>query len=130
MSDLLDRIRDKHLVLMRRTLATLGNILQSTPPDWMLAYTDGPDGWTAVEVLGHLLDADRVFMRRVECLAQENYIQLEEFPHEELLAEGDYRHQHPADIYAELTTSRQQFIALFQSLTPEQWEHVGEHPEY
>lgn len=130
MSALLERIHDKHLILMHRTMLLITNIVQSAPTEAMTRYTDGEGGWSAVEVLGHLLDANEIFTARARRILTEDNPHFENFPHEQMVIDRNYRQQKPLDVLARLHESRQQTLALFETLTPEQWERAGVHPEY
>ena len=47
------------LALLTRTPAVLNALLRDLPEFWV-ARNEGGDSWTATEVVGHLIDADRV----------------------------------------------------------------------
>ncbi|MBC8171438.1 MAG: DinB family protein, partial [Anaerolineae bacterium] len=130
MSDLLDRVREKHLILMHRTLLLITNIVEATPAEAMTRYTDGEGGWAVVEVLGHLLDANEYFTGRARRILTEDNPHLEVFQHEQMVIANGYRQQVPEAVLARLNDSRQKTLAFFEDLTQEQWERAGVHPEY
>jgi hypothetical protein len=126
---LLDRVRARHLLLMQRTLDILDHVLRVTPLEALTRYTDGPDGWSALEIVCHLRDFEEIFYNRVVRILHEAMPMLDAYDHEGLAAERDYIHEDPARAFRQLAETRRRFIRLFESLTPEQWERRGIHPE-
>lgn len=127
---ILDKVHQKHLNLMQITLATLGSLIKITPAEHWHDRTDGADGWTASEALGHLVDADRIFAGRVRLMLAEDQPPLTVFDHDQLVIDNDYKHADPHALYATLKASRAELVALLESLTPEQWARTGTHPNY
>lgn len=125
-----DRIIARHINLMRKTLDILGHVTHNETIERMQTLTDGEQGWTVSEVIGHLLDADYIFSRRAHTILTEERPMLEPFPHEQMVIDADYKHQSPADIYAVLVESRQNFVDFFKGLRAQDWERAGVHPQY
>jgi uncharacterized damage-inducible protein DinB len=125
-----DRTIARHITSMRKTLDILGHVIQNETTERMQTLTDGADGWTVTEVMGHLLDADRIFSRRAQTILTQHRPMLESFPHLQLVIDADYKNQQPSEIYTALVESRQKFVEFFKNLQPEEWERVGIHPEY
>lgn len=48
---------DEALEVLERTPAVIGSLLRGTSPAWH-GVNEGPDTWTAVEVVGHLVHAE------------------------------------------------------------------------
>lgn len=127
---LLDRVREKHIGLMGKTLDTLANILQTESEERLQTLRDGEAGWTVTEILCHLRDFDEIFYQRAVRIVSEDNPQLQPVNYEALVIERQYNQQHPHEVYETLRQSRQQFIAFFKALTAEQWERAGVHPAY
>jgi uncharacterized damage-inducible protein DinB len=125
-----DRTIARHINSMRKTLDILGHVIQNETTERMQTLTDGADGWTVTEVMGHLLDADRIFARRAQTILTQDRPNLESFPHLQMVIDAGYKHQSPTDIQTALVESRQNFVEFFKGLQPEQWGRVGIHPEY
>jgi uncharacterized damage-inducible protein DinB len=53
----MDYQQDEALALLRRTPATLTALLRDLPPAWAAA-TEGPDTWSAHDIVGHLLHGE------------------------------------------------------------------------
>jgi uncharacterized damage-inducible protein DinB len=92
-------------------------------------YRDGEDGWTVNEVVGHILDMDIGFLNRAQMILAEDNPDLPSLDHNQLVIDGDYNSRGKDDIMAELAAHRAEYVELFQSLTDEQWERSGTHPE-
>ncbi|MCX6050805.1 MAG: DinB family protein [Chloroflexi bacterium] len=124
-------IRQQQIVLMKKTLDILGNVLASVSQ--AVATTlqddqDGPQGWTVVEVVCHLRDFDGFFQQRAQMMLDQTSPQLPAFDQAALAVERDYISQDVHLVYDELVESRRQFVEFFTKLTPEQWECDGTHP--
>ncbi|NJK81061.1 MAG: hypothetical protein HC876_18250 [Chloroflexaceae bacterium] len=50
----------------------LGYIVGQTAPEVATTYRDGGAGWIVVEVMGHLLDFDTVFLERAMHTVEED----------------------------------------------------------
>jgi len=123
-------VRKAHITLMSNTLKTLNNILADVSQHDATTYRDSGDGWTVLEVLCHLRDYDVIFHERAASILNEDTPTFVPRDHEALVIENAYNSQNLQAVLAELNASRANFIAFFESLTPEQWERKGFHPEY
>ena len=91
------------LEIMQKTLETIENVFQSISQEVATTYRDGPDGWTTLEVLCHLRDYDAIYRQRA------------------------YNQQELRQVLAEFKTSRQESLAVYRELTPDDWERPGQH---
>lgn len=127
--ELTERVIRRHVKLMQKTVETIGHIVHNTPPAALNTFTDGADGWTVGEVVGHLLDADRIFFERAQKIVNEDKPALVVFDHERLVKENDYRHRDARETYATLLESRLAFIEWLKARSTEEWSRTGIHPE-
>lgn len=128
MAELAD-IQRRHINLMRQSVALLDHILQAVTQTQASSYRDGEDGWTVLEVLGHLLDFDEIFRERARQIVEEDYPELVAVDHDMLVIERRYNQQILDEIYSRLEESRAQTIAFFEALDDATWERAGVHPE-
>jgi uncharacterized damage-inducible protein DinB len=127
--DQLMAIRNRHTRLIDYSCQILGNIMQGLSQELATTARDGDDGWTVLEVLGHLRDFDTIFRNRAIMMINEEYPHLPAYDHEAMAIDGNYNGQHLVEVYAELQQSRRQTISFFQELSETDWERSGIHPE-
>lgn len=129
MYDQLHEIRARHLGLMRTTAATITRLLESVSQRDASTLRDGGDGWTLLDVLGHLRDFDGFFRGRAEQICAQHYPTLPAYDHEALAIERAYSAGNLRAMLEEFNASREQTRGFFSDLAPEQWERAGIHPE-
>lgn len=125
----LETVHQKHIDLMQLTLRTVTTLVGSISQEHASTWRDGPDGWSVLEVLGHLRDFDGFFRGRAEMMLADEYPNLPRYDHVALAIERNYNRQALEDIVAQWAESRAATVALFEGLTGEQWERSGVHPE-
>src|ERR1044072_249110 len=82
-----------------------------------LTYAAGK--WTLKEVLGHLIDDERIFAYRALCVARGDERPLPGFDENEYVAGANFERRALAELLAEYRSVRQASIALFASLSDE-----------
>jgi uncharacterized damage-inducible protein DinB len=82
-------------------------------------FTYAPGKWTLKEVLGHLIDDERIFAYRALCVARGDERPLPGFDENEYVAGANFEQRMLADLLAEYRSVRQASIALFASLSDE-----------
>ncbi|MFO7634858.1 MAG: DinB family protein [Caldilinea sp.] len=126
------RARAGHIRLMRHSLAILEFMLADVSQQ--VATTrrdpnDGDKGWTALEVVCHLRDFDRIFRSRARRMLAESEPRLEGYDHERMAVEFRYNDQNLRTALVELRASRVETADFFEALRDEQWQDSGVHPE-
>jgi len=71
----------------------------------------------------------QIFCRRAKMMLEQEQPQLSAYDHEAMAVERAYQQETLAEAYCELKAARGRFIDFFKSLTAEQWERGGVHPE-
>jgi hypothetical protein len=87
------------------------------------AYADGK--WTIREMIGHLIDGERVFGYRALCIARGEKQNLPGFDQDDYMLTAPYKHIELEDLLSELRLVRLSNIAMFRSLDEEAWNRVG-----
>lgn len=84
-----------------------------------------PGKWTVREVLGHVIDAERVFGYRAFHIARGQAAPLPSMEQEEFVATAGADRRPVAELLDELDLLRRGHLALFRSLDEEAWERTG-----
>ena len=84
-----------------------------------------PWKWTLKEILGHLIDDDRIFAYRALCVARLDPAALPGFDENAYVAATSFDSRSMDDLLREYRAVRAATIALFESLTPEEWLRKG-----
>ena len=87
--------------------------------------------WTIREVLGHIIDTERVFAYRALRVARGDATPLTSFDQDLFVAGGDFEQVRLADLIEEFVAVRRATIALFRNLSPAALDRrgtVGENP--
>ena len=80
-------------------------------------YADGK--WTVKEMVGHLLDTERVFAYRALCIARAEKKSLPGFEQDEYVKEGNFNRRELFELNYEFRLLRESNLLLFRSFTPE-----------
>ena len=88
-----------------------------------LRYAAGK--WTPKEILGHLIDDERIFAYRALCIARGDARPLASFDENEYMAGASFEERTLASLLHEYAIVRAATISLFESLTDEAWLRRG-----
>lgn len=102
----------------RETVALFGAL-----PEERIVYAPGK--WTLKEVLGHLIDDERIFAYRALCVARADTRPLAGFDEKEYVAATTFDSRTFAQLLREYKVVRESTLAFFESLTPEEWLRRG-----
>jgi hypothetical protein len=86
-------------------------------------YADGK--WTVKEVVGHLIDTERVFAYRALCIARGDKKSLPGFEQNDYVNEGNFNRRELFDLNYEFRLLRESNLLLFRSFTPEMLKRKG-----
>lgn len=87
--------------------------------------TYAPGKWTLKEIVGHLIDDERIFGYRALCVARADARTLDGFDENAYVAATGFEQRSMADLVREYETVRAASIAFFESLTPLEWLREG-----
>jgi uncharacterized damage-inducible protein DinB len=112
-------------------VAILGQQMQSTRA--LLASIDeaqagsryAPDKWSIKELVGHLIDTERVFAYRAMRFARNDQVPLSGFEQDDYVRNGDFDSRSLADLAAEFEHLRRSNIHFFQGLSEDAWARRG-----
>jgi len=80
-------------------------------------YADGK--WTVKEIVGHLLDTERVFAYRALCIARGEKKSLPGFEQDDYVKEGNFNHRELFDLNYEFRLLRESNLLMFKSFSKE-----------
>jgi len=86
-------------------------------------YADGK--WTVKEVVGHLLDSERVFAYRALCIARSEKKSLPGFEQDDYVIEGNFNSRELFDLNYEFRLLRESNLLLFRSFSEEMLNRRG-----
>lgn len=112
-------------------VATLGRQLDATLA--LLASIDeaqagsryAPDKWSVRELVGHLIDSERVFAYRALRFARNDQTPVSGFEQDDYVLNGDFDSRTLADLAAEFEHLRRSNIHFFRSLSEDAWVRRG-----
>ena len=87
--------------------------------------TYAPGKWTFKEVVGHLIDDERIFAYRALCVARGDMRPLPGFDEREYVRGAHFEEQTLTELRREYQAVRQATLALFRVLRPEEWLRQG-----
>ena len=100
-------------------------LLSSLDEESIRGLRYAPDKWTVKEIVGHLIDDERIFAYRALCVARGDTRPLPGFDENEYVAATDFESQPLANLIAAYRVTRAATIALFEPLTDEEWMRRG-----
>jgi uncharacterized damage-inducible protein DinB len=101
-------------------LATIHRI-----PETRGGHQYGPDKWTIREVVGHLIDAERIFTYRALRFARGDRTMLPGFDENDYVRTAGSDERTLADLARELAAVRESTVLLFESLPDDAWVRTG-----
>ncbi|MGV3588530.1 MAG: DinB family protein [Adhaeribacter sp.] len=84
-----------------------------------------PGKWSIKEVIGHLIDADRVFAYRCLCISRREHQSLPSFDENTYVEYGNFNSRSLSNLLEEFSLARQSHLALFNSLDEEMLNQMG-----
>ena len=112
------------VTLLRDAGAELDAVLRGIPEGrGGFRYAEGK--WSIREVLGHLIDAERIFTYRALRIARGDATPLPGFEENDYVRSAGSDHRTLADLADELRTVRDSSVRLFATLPDEAWPRRG-----
>lgn len=94
-----------------------------SPQDWNFAYQK--DKWTRIQLLGHIIDTERIFSYRALAISRGEKQSLPGFDENDYLSEAQFETQNPQQLLQQYEATRKASICLFQSFNDVQWNKMG-----
>jgi hypothetical protein len=106
----------------------LETLVKSAPPA-KLRKRPAPDKWSVGEILAHLADTEIVVGWRIRSILAAPGTPIQAFDQEAWAAAGNYAKRDPRKSIEQFRAVRDANLALYKSLSPDQWKHFGMHAE-
>ena len=84
-----------------------------------------PEKWSIREVIGHLIDAERVFGYRAFCISRGERVSLPAFDENEYIKQSHYDDRPLTSQTVEFVVARKSNVLFLRSLDDAAWEAVG-----
>jgi hypothetical protein len=110
--------------LMRANLPVFELFYRNIPAQkWDYAYAEGK--WTIKQVLGHIIDSERVFQYRALCFSRNDQTDLPGFDQDVYVAADNASHRTPESLIDEYVHVRNAGLYLFENLSAEELLRSG-----
>ena len=119
--DILDKLYD----LEQETLLLLDRISEEVG-----AYRYDPEKWSVKEVIGHVIDTERVFTYRALFLARDNAISMPGFDQDVFAESANYDSRSLIDLSEEYRVTRENTLVLFKSFADKIFLNMGTVSDY
>ena len=112
-------------------VATLGTQLESTLvllqgiPESKAGFRYAPEKWSIRELLGHLIDTERIFSYRALRFGRGDKAPLAGFDQDTYVAEASFEACSLAELISEFEHVRRATISFFRHLAVEAWSRTG-----
>ena len=94
-------------------------------PEERAGHRYGPEKWSIRQVIGHLIDAERIFTYRALRVARGDRTPLASFDENEYVKTAGSDARTIADLVRELAAVREATVLMFESLPDEAWARRG-----
>ena len=114
---------------LKTNLDTLNGLLNGIGAAQARSARGGDENWSVVEVVCHLRDAEEFFIKRFQAMRDQNNPVITGYDQAALAHERNYKNADLRVALVSFNTFRRQTISELSKLTPEQWQHPGQHSE-
>jgi DinB family protein len=102
---------------------TVSLLSSRSEKDAELRYAPGK--WSVKEVVGHMVDTERIMAYRALRFARNDQTPIEGYEQDDYVRAGPYSQLRLADLVEEFKAVRAATLALFRNLSPEDWTRRG-----
>jgi hypothetical protein len=102
------------------TAAVLGGLSEA-----QASHRYAPDKWSVKQVVGHIIDGERVFAYRVLSIGRGDTNALPGFEQEPWVVNGGADERSISDLAEELATVRKANVMMMRALSDEAWRRIG-----
>ena len=114
---------------LRATPEVLEALLDGCTQEQATAARGGEEGWSVVEVVCHLRDAEEQALSRMRLMRDNTHPLIVAYDQERWARERNYTEASLPEALAAFTRFRAQRVTELAQLSPQEWEHLGQHEE-
>jgi|SRR5579872_5435500 len=103
--------------------------LMKGAPASKLRRRPAPDRWSVSEIIAHMADTEIVIGWRIRSILGAPGTHIQAYDQDAWAAAGLYAKRDPRKSLEQFRAVRDANLALYKSLSPEQWKHFGTHAE-
>jgi uncharacterized damage-inducible protein DinB len=123
-------VGDQILSILAAQLERSTALLKSVDERRASEFSYAPGKWTIKQVLGHIIDTERIFSYRAHHVARNDAGALPGFEQDDYVAAGSFNERALKSLIDEFRIVRQSAIALFENLPQQAWMHQGSANKY
>jgi hypothetical protein len=112
------------LSTLRSQMTQTQNLLSGLPSS-IATYRYAPDKWSVNELIGHVIDSERIFAARALRFARNDHTPLPGFEQDDYVRNSKFDAYPLAELASELESVRRASIFLFQHLEEPAWMRRG-----
>lgn len=112
------------LTTLAKQMEATQTLLRGLPPT-IATHSYAPGKWTVNEVVGHVLDAERIFSSRALRFARNDPQPLPGFEQDDYVKNSTFNYYPLSELASELASVRQSTIGLFKHLDDDAWLRRG-----
>ena len=107
----------------------LRNLLEGVSQEQAQSAKGGDEGWSVVEVLCHLRDAEEFALNRNRLMRDQDNPNIIPYDQEQLARDRRYTEQDLRQVLSDFIRLRQEHVSLLAGLSEDNWHRPGQHPE-
>ncbi len=115
---------------LKATPETLSALLQGIGQSKAASARGGDEGWSVVEVVCHLRDAEEISLERLQAMRDQDNPLIYGYDQEALARNRNYRSADLRAALAAFISFRNQYLSALAALKPEEWQRPGQHNEF
>jgi len=120
----IEKIEDEVFVVLDEQLTSVVNFLKEIPED-KHNYAYAPGKWTIKEIMGHVIDTERIMSYRLLRFSRKDSTGLAGFDENSYILNSSYQERSFLSLIEEFQTVRKSHLFIFNALTPAQLELRG-----
>lgn len=109
--------------ILTRQLPNTVSFLRTMQARASYRYAEGK--WSVKEIVGHLIDAERIFAYRALCIARGDKTELPGYDENAYMKSARFQSRDYNDLIDELNIVRQSNLFLYRTFNEAEWTHMG-----